>query len=325
MAWSDGSGDDLIWKEVSNALAFVRNSEPEWLRLERKIVQYFRRAYRSLSFHDGTCQDLINEYADAVWNLLFQVLSDREWLSKVDFVFAIDAAVKESFPQNVLAQLPQEHFERVVLAAHDRAFEEARFLPKCWELVNRLVPRVGKSGRKVYDALAYGRKVAGLMNLHDDDPNLVKEFVSKWADQAIRHLFQHSDPSSFLPEETAVQLFHALIEAGTLPVAIVTLHGQPPVPWPFIDYAVQAAYMAHSGSGYRTQMFGKLDKPGFQAGAQDRGDVQPPERPTETSHAPAQTSTGTHSAAVSEVKDEVCEVSSVEAKEEQPHDESPEG
>ena len=129
MAWSDGSGDDLIWKEVSNALAFVRNSEPEWLRLDRRIVQYFRRAHKSLSFHDGTCQDLINEYADAVWNLLVQVLSDREWLSKVDFVFAIDAAVKESFPQNVIAQLPQEHFERVVLAAHDRAFEEACVLP----------------------------------------------------------------------------------------------------------------------------------------------------------------------------------------------------
>jgi len=308
-AWDAGFVDDQLWKAVTDALAGVSSLEPNGERLEWRIVQYFRRAYKGISFGEKTCPDLINEYADKVFNLLFQALSDCEWLMKTDFVLVLDVAIKESFPSKVLDQLSGEEFERVVLAAHDRAFEEARFLPKCWELVQNLVPREGRSCRKVYDAMDHGRKVAGQLSFHDDDPNLVKEFVSKWADHAIWHLAQHCDPFLVLPEEAAVQLFHSVIEAGTLPVPLVTVHGQPPVPWPFIDYAVQAAFTAHCGC--RSNV-GKGGRP-WPSG-------RPAERPLLL---PAKKPAGVH-IATAEAKEEVCDVSSVEAKEEQ-LDAEPEG
>mmetsp|Transcript_73367 Transcript_73367/g.228120 ORF Transcript_73367/g.228120 Transcript_73367/m.228120 type:complete len:314 (+) Transcript_73367:31-972(+) len=240
---------DLIWAAVAEALAPVRHQEAGWERgkLERRVREYFRKAARGLEYNTKSWHALIGDYADAVFASLFQALGDRPWLAQADLLLVLDAGVRDNFPPELIANVPRLDFERAVLVAHDRAFEEQRYLPVLWESIQSLVQRGGKSGKKVYDAAELGRRSAAQLGSGYGDPNEVKAFVSKWVDTTLAHLSRttQGDPSSVLPEEVAVQLFHALLEAGALPLALAAAHGPPPSGWPFVDYAVHTAYVAH--------------------------------------------------------------------------------
>lgn len=243
--------DDPLWSTLSEALQPIAHleGESEIRRLEKRIREYFRKAAKGIDFASGPWQVLINEYADAVFGSLFQGLGERAWLAQADFLLVLDAGVRELFPPEVIRDVPQHDFERAVLAAHDRAFEEQRFLPMLWGAVRELVETTAgpKAKKKVYDAAAAGRRAAMPGCASVGDPNQVKAFVSKWVDTAVLQLSRsmHGDPSSALPEAIAVQVFHSLLNAGALPIPLVVEHGPPPRGWPFVDYVVHLAYAAH--------------------------------------------------------------------------------
>eukprot|EP00913_Durusdinium_trenchii_P018388 g17273.t1 len=110
-----------------------------------------------------------------------------------------------------MRKVPQEEFERGVLAAHDRAFEEQRFLPKIWDAMGAL-NITGKARKRALDSIDEGRKVA-LKHLRDpSSPDEVKAFVSRWVDSALLRLSKSTqgDPESVLDLQQAVELFTML-------------------------------------------------------------------------------------------------------------------
>merc|ERR1719262_55940 len=90
---------------------------------------------------------------------MVHALNDRAWLHQADFTLILDTAVKETFPPELLQQIPISELEGAVLRAHDRAFEEARVTPVLWETVQGNVEGK-KAPTKVYNALESGRSAA---------------------------------------------------------------------------------------------------------------------------------------------------------------------
>lgn len=242
----------MLWSSVTQALAPVAHLEEEWdiSKLEKRVREYLRKAGKTLEYRTKPWQQLVNDYADAAFASIFQALNDRKWLSKVDFVWTVDAGIKEMFPKKVLNGVKPLDFERCVLGAHDRAFEDQWYLPVLWEHVQGLVLEGKAARKKVYDAMDHGRKAAargsaeGAMDL--------KEFVARWVEASVARLSKACQgyPESALEEPLACQLFHSLVEAETLPIALIAASGgQPPHNWPFVDYAVHQAYVALSNGG----------------------------------------------------------------------------
>jgi len=256
---------DLLWNAVSEAIAPVAHLEHEWEpnKFEKKIRDYFKKAVKAVEFGRKPWDVLVNDYADAVFSNIFNAVGEREWLHQVDFLLVLDAAIKEGFPARLLSAVPQEVFERTVLGAHDRAFEEQRYLPILWEVVQGLVTG-DKSRKKVYNAGEEGRKQAALANGASTDN--VKTFVSRWVDLTIARLSKDTqgEPEWILPEATAVQLFHTLVESGGLPVAYTAeeAQGPPPRGWPFIDYAVNMAYVKYCTGAAEQEAWAAMTKKG---------------------------------------------------------------
>jgi hypothetical protein len=217
-------------------------------RLEKRIRDAFKRAAKGLQYRAKPWTDLVNDYADSVLSSIFSGLGEsRPWLCRVDFVLALDAGIKEFFPPCVLRGLPQEEFERTVLAAHDRAYEEQRYFPILW---NSVCPPVveERSRKKVCKAAEFGRTAA--MEAMRKGSFQVKEFVSRWIDLAIMDLSRVTQGccEDVLPEPSAVQLFNHMILLGALPLALTAEFGTPPRPWPFVEFSVHQAFTAHSGA-----------------------------------------------------------------------------
>lgn len=247
--------EDLLWTTVTQALAPVAHLEMEWdiSKLEKRVREYFRKAGKALEYRSKPWQQLVNDYADSVFASVFQALNDRKWLSRVDFVWAVDAGIKEMFPKAVLRGVHPLDFERCVLGAHDRAFEDQWYLPILWEHVQALVLEGKAARKKVYDAMDHGRKAAARGS--SEGAIDLKEFVARWVEASIARLSKACQgyPEAALEESVACPLFHALVEAETLPIALVAASGgQPPRNWPFVDYAVHQAYIALSNGGEST-------------------------------------------------------------------------
>jgi len=152
--------------------------------------------------------------------------------------------------EELLVNVPQDAFERAVMAFNDRAFEEEGYLPILWETVQGLaLPSWAQ--KRVYDSASAGRKDAVVRGDQAEagDKNDAKEFVSRWIDTTIRRLAHatHGTPSEALTETAAAKLFHALLKKGmSLPILLQAKWGAPPKGWPFVDYAVRAAYSKHT-------------------------------------------------------------------------------
>jgi len=191
---------------------------------------------------------LIQEYTDLVFGSLFQALKDREWLGKIDLLMVVDAAVRELFPPYLFDRVPQNLFERTVLSAHDRAFEEQRFAPMLWEV---LFEKIAEKSTKntVYKAFEVGRKEAANL-CKGDSRNPVEDFVSAWVACSISAIREEGfSPEDCLPLNLALEVFHALLEAGALPLPLTQEYGPPPLGWDFLDSVIQDTYA------------GKLKKP----------------------------------------------------------------
>merc|ERR1712232_562173 len=130
--------------------------EHEWdqNKLEKTLRGHFNKAAKNLAFGNSELWELINTYADNCFGSVFASLGDREWLStgQADFILVLDAGIKDHFPAELLGQCPRLEFEQMVLAAHDRAFEEQRFGPILTEAMSGVV-QGKKTMSKVWNAM----------------------------------------------------------------------------------------------------------------------------------------------------------------------------
>lgn len=255
MSWKGGgaewatSDDDLIGAAVSAALEPVAPMESAWdmPKLSKKLKQYFTTGAQGLEFQGQSLQDLINQYADNVFGTIFQALRDRPWINQADFLGVLDAGVKELFPRPAVTSVSPQRFERIITAAHDRAFEEQRFAPLLWDVVTE-IQKDPKARRKVYDAFEAGRKEAATA-CSTESPDPLKDFVDYWVSSSVARLAADSGSAdALLPPGVAVQFVHALVAAGALPLPLTEDQGIPPPDWHAVEGAVRAAY-AQAGKG----------------------------------------------------------------------------
>jgi len=242
--------ENSLLDAVARALAPVAEQETEWdnNKLEKRVREYFRKAAKTLEFSTKSWDVLVNDYCDSVFASLFQALGNRDWLAQVDFLLVVDAGIKEFFPAHLITAVPGQTFMTTVLKAHDRAFEEQRYLPILWVVVQGHVDE-NSVRKKTYRAGEYGRRVASAATRPGKvpNPNEVQDYVARWVDATIKRLSRDMQgyPETALPEVRACELFRELIRAGTLPVFLVAEHGVPSPAWPFVEQAVRMAYAAH--------------------------------------------------------------------------------
>lgn len=253
-------GEELIWNAVTEVVAPILRFERDLdeNKLEKRIRVCFQKGGKGLAFHSKPWYELINEYADACFGAIFNSLGDKEWLNQCDFLLCLDAGIKDNFPKHVINRVPQQEFERVVLAAHDRAHEEQRTMPIMWEVVSELVEGP-KGKKKVYNALEEAWKEAH-QNIGEGD---VQTFVATWVDRTIAHLAEVSqgEPQWTLEPQNGFTLFDGVLQQGAMPFALVEAHGPPPPGWGFLSYCIEQAYAAHVVTGDGT-VFGMPGKGG---------------------------------------------------------------
>jgi len=234
---------ELLSTVISEAVANCIHLEKEWdsNKLEKKIREYCNKAAKHMTFKGKNLEALINEYADNALGSLFAGLGDREWLytGQADFILVLDAGVKENFPGHLFWHVSQNDFEQMVIAAHDRAFEEQRFGPLLSDQVQQSV-QGPKTRKKVWNSIDAGRKEA-----QGSGFGTVDEYVACWINTSVQHLGEASQgaPDSVIDPEACAQLFHSLIQGGGLPLAMTNETGIPPVGWPLVDETVQSAYV----------------------------------------------------------------------------------
>jgi hypothetical protein len=215
-------------------------------KLEKKVVACFRKPGKTLEYGRKPWWELVNSYADAVFSGVFATLAEKEWLQQVDFLLCLDAGVKDTFPPQVLHRVAQWEFEKVVLSAHDRAYEEQRNLPIMWAAVQEMVDGP-KAKKKVYNSIEEGWKAA-YQTLGGWHHNPAQQFVGTWIDSSISILsaVSQQEPQWVLDPNVADQLFSRFIAEGIIPYSIVAEHGAPPHVWRFISQAVHRAYGMHA-------------------------------------------------------------------------------
>jgi len=247
MSWFPGaewaSHDDLITPAITAALSSIAPMESAWdmPKLSKRLRQYFSNGAQGIDFQGQSLQDLINQYADNVFGTVFQALRDRPWINQADFLGVLDAGVKELFPGPVVTSVSPQRFERIITAAHDRAFEEQRFAPLLWDVVTEYL-KEPKARRKVYDAFEAGRKEAATA-CSTESPDPMKDFVDYWVSSSVARLAAETGSAdSLLPPGVAVQFIHALVAAGALPLPLTEDHGIPPPDWPAVESCVRGAY-----------------------------------------------------------------------------------
>eukprot|EP00428_Durinskia_dybowskii_P013486 CAMPEP_0170228920 /NCGR_PEP_ID=MMETSP0116_2-20130129/14181_1 /TAXON_ID=400756 /ORGANISM="Durinskia baltica, Strain CSIRO CS-38" /LENGTH=278 /DNA_ID=CAMNT_0010479665 /DNA_START=32 /DNA_END=865 /DNA_ORIENTATION=- len=243
-------GDDAIWAAVTEATAPLEEVEDEAFvgKFSHKVARYFRQGAKHLDFHAKMWQQLVNEYADSVYGTLFQAFGDKDWLAQLDFLMALDAGIKNTFPPQVFYRVPQHIFEQAVLQASDRAFEEQRFARLCWDQLRESFPDA-KMRKHAYNALDAGRKFAGSRLGYSGA--LPQDFLRAWVDHAVQRMTKsgRGDPAEVMPLEDAAAIFHVLLGAGAMPVGIVNEHGAPPTDWPDVEVALADAYARCAGGG----------------------------------------------------------------------------
>lgn len=241
----DADPDDTIWTAVKVALESVNHceSDEEIRKLRTKISQYARSAAQGIDLQKRPVNAPIDEYADNLFNKIFQVLGDRPWLAQADLLLVLDAAVKELLPMESLLEVPPEELESMIFSAHDRAVDEQRSMPLVWDAVT-LMLQGPKTRSKAYKALDAGRKGTAA------DPEVAAEgsaelFASRWiaATAEQLHALSGGYAEHVLPADTATGLFVSLVEAGALPSRCMAECTEPEGGWQtFITAAVRKAY-----------------------------------------------------------------------------------
>jgi len=255
MSWFPGaewaSQEDLIAPAITAALLPIAEMEAAWERpiLPRRLCRYFSNGAKGLDFHGQSLEVLINQYADNVFGSIFQALHDRPWINQAVFLVVLDAGVNELFPRPVVTSVSPQRFERIITAAHDRAFEKQRFAPLLWNVVAEYF-KEPEARKKVFRAFETGRKEAATA-YSTESPDPLTDFVYYWVSSSIAWLALNAGSAdSLLPPGVAVQFVHALVAAGALPLPLTEGNGIPPPDWPAVENCVRAAYApANQGKG----------------------------------------------------------------------------
>jgi len=259
-----GFGDDSIDVAAGTALTPVAELEKELKPFDKfrwKVAAVFRKAANSLAFM-GPLERVIDIYADKAFQQLATVFGDRPWMPLVDLTLIFDAAVKQMFPKDVLAQAAPDIVQGHILASYERAFDECRVQGPLWECVEGRVEGK-KVQNKVYSVLEESRTQALKMfagniggSLQEVDYSIaalpvlekVQKFIGVWVTTTVEGIAKaHSgDPSSAITEDKATSMFQWLLQAGTLPVSLTRELGAQgmalPKPVPFLAEMVGIAY-----------------------------------------------------------------------------------
>jgi len=238
--------------------------------LKKRLAKYFRSAAKGLAFGSGDYKKVINDYADSALSNVSWALQGTKWLPKADFTLVCEVAIGELFPDHFKESIPADaHFEELILAAHDRALEEARFSPLLMETVKEIVEGK-KSQNKVYNSAEAARKDVIAKMLENQDESLdffhasengvigkIEEFAKDWIHATYKGLGDW--PEGVLELPNAVKLFQKLLgnEECCLPRSLVRYMVEPlPEPWEHVEnvlkeiYAAAAAKNAEEMAGY---------------------------------------------------------------------------
>lgn len=285
-----GEPEELVWKAASDLVISIEHLEHEYEapKLEKKIREYFKKSAKNLDFFRKHWTDLINDYADAVYEMLFQGLFGRPWLmqGEADFLLVLDAGIKEHFPPAVLDGVKRNEFEQTVLVAHDKAFEEQRYMP-ILDDVSRKSVEGQKMRKKLVAAGEAGRREAADYGIDPSGSDEIEEFVVRWINFTIARLAKETgnEIDWILTEDAAVQFFTALMEADAVPVALTKAHAPPRDGWVFIHGAVNRAYASHGQGDSWARKKRKVSAAGGWEG--QRGyKSEPPPPPTSSQNLP---------------------------------------
>jgi len=214
-----GSYDDLISTAIAAALRPVASMESEWdmPKLSKKVRKYFISGSNGLDFQGQALHELVNQYADNVFVIIFQALHDKPWINEVNFVQVLEACVKDRFPKPMLNSVSPRKFESIIDAAHKRAFEEQRFSTILWAVAAEHFKQP-KAMKKVRDAFEAGRKKA-MKKAVKKVPVEMQDFLDDWVCSSVACLDAETGGAadSLLQSCDATNFVLALVNAGALP------------------------------------------------------------------------------------------------------------
>jgi len=260
-----GPDNDAIYLAVGTAmqgtapedLATPGDGDGVWDEeaLKKRLAKYFRSAAKGLSFTDDH-HKVVNEFADNALGNVAWALQGAKWLATADLTLVLEVSIDELFPESFKQSVPAEApLQDLILQAHDRALEEARFAPILMTTVKETVEGK-KSVNKVYNAVEAARKdvVAAMFTNIDESKDFfyclengvtekIQEFVGAWISTSIKALGDW--PEGVLEAKDAQKLFEKLLshEESCLPRSIVRYMVEPlPEPWDFVADTIKGIY-----------------------------------------------------------------------------------
>jgi len=224
--------------------------------LKKRLASYFRKAAKGMKFDGEDYVKVINTYADAALSNVCWSLLGTKWLAKADFTLVVEVAIGELFPESFRENIPPEaRFEDAILQAHDRALEEARFVPILNDVTKALISGK-KAANKVINAAEEARRdIAAKMTDNQDDSadffyatengvfEKIQEFVKEWIAATVKKIGDW--PESTLDQSTCQKLFDKLLsnKECCLPRALVRYMVEPlPEPWDFVATTCREIY-----------------------------------------------------------------------------------
>jgi len=229
--------------------------------LKKRLAKYFRGAAKGLSFTDEP-HKVINDFADNALGNVAWALQGAKWLATADLTLVLEVSIDELFPQSFKQSVPADApLQDLILQAHDRALEEARFAPILMDAVKETVEGK-KSVNKVYNAVEAARKdvVAAMFTNVDESKDFfyclengvtekIQEFVGAWISSSIKALGDW--PEGVIEAKDAQKLFDKLLsrEESCLPRSIVRYMVEPlPEPWEFVADTIKGIYKSSATS-----------------------------------------------------------------------------
>lgn len=205
---------DPLTSAAQIALQPIVHMEQQWPphELLKRVCKYFQNALKTIDFK-SPWQESVDLYCDYLFASVFQALYERPWVSEVNWTPVVQAAVKELFPPEALANIPEEVLDVGVVSSAERAFEECRLTTLVWEAL-RIVADGKATQTKISKALEAGRKEAW-----ENARTTGEEYLQTWIAGTIRHLGGacQGQPVYTLPQQGAAQLFCCLVAGGGLP------------------------------------------------------------------------------------------------------------
>lgn len=254
-AWAGGGGD-ILQQAVNHAFEPISKYEDKesLKRIEKKVCKYFREAAGTMKYKPSmSVAELMYQFCDRAFGPIVTMLGEYTWLNEVDFLWVVAAGVQVGFPPALMTSVSPQELENAVTQAHDRAYEEHRFANILWDVITEHV-RDPQRKKKCCDALEEGRRLAVnelYAGYEGGTPMDLDKFISVWIRKNVEQIAAAMGGPGYaymlVTLKQSKAIFHALVEAGTLPVPLVAYSGQPPPKWSVIDKEAKASYVAVDG------------------------------------------------------------------------------